>query len=145
MWRSRTGENHERRPRPTQSERPPESRVRPEGGQPYGAAMVSVSELQAHVASSYDRLGLPSWPDPHPGRESPRDEEHSRVTDPERYRVVHARARIWAELLVGALGVCSWAKGPWPSCTSRSPARTSWSTCSPTAAATPATRGPATC
>jgi hypothetical protein len=84
--------------------------------------MVTVSEVQARVASSYDRLGLSSWPDPHPGDTMPRDEEYSRVTDPERYRVVHARARIWAEVLEDTLGVrsealstdlLSAAGGPW--------------------------------
>lgn len=60
--------------------------------------MVTVGELRGQVAESYDRLGLPSWPDPHPDR-SPRDEEYSRLTEPERYRIVHARARVWTERL----------------------------------------------
>ena len=66
--------------------------------------MVTLTELQERVASSYARLGLPSWPDPHPHRVSPRDEEYSRVTDPERYRIVHARAGVWADVLTEALG-----------------------------------------
>ncbi|MGZ5418204.1 MAG: DUF6226 family protein [Nocardioides sp.] len=61
--------------------------------------MVTVSELQARVASRFARLNLPSWPDPHPGMLSPRHEENSCVTDPERYRVVHARAGVWAAVL----------------------------------------------
>ena len=69
--------------------------------------MVTVDELQARVASSFERLDLPSWPDPHPGRLSPGEEEYSRVTDPERYQVVHARAGVWAAVLVDALGVRS--------------------------------------
>lgn len=67
--------------------------------------MVSLGELQARVATSYDRLGMPSWPNPHPGAASPRDEEYSRVTEPERYRIVHARARAWADTLCGLPGV----------------------------------------
>ena len=35
---------------------------------------------------------------------SPGEEEYSRVTDPERYRVVHARARAWAAVLEDVLG-----------------------------------------
>ncbi|MGS2618059.1 DUF6226 family protein [Micromonospora sp. LZ34] len=61
--------------------------------------MVRLGELQAQVAVSYDRLGMPSWPNPHPGGASPREEEYSRVTEPERYGIVHARARVWADRL----------------------------------------------
>jgi hypothetical protein len=66
--------------------------------------MVSVTELQTRVASDFERLNLDSWPDPHLGVASPRDEEYSRVTDPGRYRIVHARAGVWAEVLKDALG-----------------------------------------
>ena len=34
--------------------------------------MVSLSDMQARVASHFDRLDLPSWPDPHPDMASPR-------------------------------------------------------------------------
>ena len=68
-------------------------------------ATVRLGELQAEVASRYRSLGLPAWPDPHPGMESPRDEEYSRVTDPERYRIVHARARVWTDTLRDVPGV----------------------------------------
>lgn len=67
--------------------------------------MVRLAELQAQVAASYDRLGLPSWPNPHPGMTRPREEEYSRVTKPERYRIVHARARVWATALGDVPGV----------------------------------------
>jgi hypothetical protein len=67
--------------------------------------MVSLAELRAQVAESYDRLGMPSWPNPHPGMTRPREEEYSRVTKPERYRVVHARARVWAGRLGDLPGV----------------------------------------
>lgn len=58
-----------------------------------------MGEVQARVAASYDRLGLPAWPDPHPEGAPPREEEYSRVTEPRRYGIVHARARAWAERL----------------------------------------------
>ena len=61
--------------------------------------MVTLRELQAQVVSRYDHLGLPSWPDPHPGGASPREEEYSRVTEPARYRIVNARAEVWVDVL----------------------------------------------
>lgn len=67
--------------------------------------MVTLDDLRAQVAAAYDRLGAPAWPDPHPGRTSPREEEYSRVTDPERYRIVQLRARVWAEALGAVPGV----------------------------------------
>jgi hypothetical protein len=76
--------------------------------------MATLSELQARVASSYERLDLPAWPNPHPGEFSPREEEYSRVTDPGRYRIVHARARVWAAVLEDVLGVRSEALSPVP-------------------------------
>jgi hypothetical protein len=79
---------------------------------PYGRAVVTLEELQARVASSYSRLDLPSWPDPHPGHALPRDEEYSRLTDPERYRIVHARAGVWARVLEDAVGVRSETLAP---------------------------------
>ena len=62
--------------------------------------MVSLDEVRWRVARSYERLDLPSWPDPHPHGASPQEDEYSRVTEPDRYRIVHARARAWA----GSLG-----------------------------------------
>jgi hypothetical protein len=76
--------------------------------------MASLAELQAQVVESYERLGMPSWPDPHPGMASPREEEYSRVTEPERYRIVHARARVWADKLVDVQGVKAEALAPAP-------------------------------
>jgi len=55
--------------------------------------------LRARMARRYADLGLPSWANPHPNGEPARDHEYSRITDPARYTVVHARARVWAELL----------------------------------------------
>lgn len=68
-------------------------------------ATVRLRELQAQVASRYRGLGLPAWPDPHPGMESPPEEEYSRVTSPERYGIVHARARVWTDILRDVPGV----------------------------------------
>jgi hypothetical protein len=67
--------------------------------------VVSLGELRAQVVVSYSRLGMPSWPNPHPGMASPREEEYSRVTDPARYGIVHARARVWADRLGDVPGV----------------------------------------
>jgi len=67
--------------------------------------MVSLGEVQARVAARYERLRMPSWPDPHPWTASPRGDQYSRVTEPERYRIVHARARVWAEMLGAVPGV----------------------------------------
>lgn len=66
--------------------------------------MTTVADLRAQVAARYDRLGLPSWPDPRPAGASPRDEEYSRVSDPGRYRIAPARARVWADVLAASLG-----------------------------------------
>ncbi len=71
---------------------------------PYGRAVVTVSELQAQVVSRFERLSPPSWVAPRPPGAAPREEEYSRVTDPERYRVVHSRARVWAAVLEDELG-----------------------------------------
>lgn len=70
----------------------------------YGRGVATVSEVRARVASRFERLGLASWPDPHPDMASPLEQEYSRVTDPERYRVVHVRARLWAAVLEEELG-----------------------------------------
>ncbi|MFB9908936.1 DUF6226 family protein [Allokutzneria oryzae] len=67
--------------------------------------MVMLSELQSQVAVSYDRLGMPSWPHPRPGTDSPPEEAYSRVTEPERYGIVHARARVWTDRLSEVPGV----------------------------------------
>lgn len=68
-------------------------------------AAVRVGELRAQVESRYRSLGMPTWPNPHPDMGSPREEEYSRVTDPERYRIVHTRAEIWTDVLRDDVGV----------------------------------------
>ena len=69
--------------------------------------MVILAELRERVAAAYGQLDLPSWPNPHPGMTSPRDEEYSRFTQPDRYRIVHSRARVWADALVDVPGIAS--------------------------------------
>lgn len=91
-----------------------ETRVRSDCLRHIVIRMVSLEELQAQVVEGYGRLGMPSWPDPHPGMALPREEEYSRVTEPERYRIVHTRARLWADKLVGVPGVKAEALAPAP-------------------------------
>jgi hypothetical protein len=76
--------------------------------------MARLGELRAQVAVSYDRLGMPAWPNPHPGMAPAREQEYSRVTEPERYRIVHARARVWADRLADLPGVAARALAPAP-------------------------------
>ena len=66
---------------------------------------MGLRELREQVVVSYDRLGMPSWASPHPGMASPREEEYSRFTDPGRYGIVHARARVWADRLADLSGI----------------------------------------
>ncbi|KFC53248.1 hypothetical protein GY12_02745 [Micrococcus luteus] len=64
--------------------------------------MTTLQRLRAEVARRYAALDLPVWPAPHPDGAPPREEEYSRVTDPQRYRIAAARARVWAEVLAEA-------------------------------------------
>jgi hypothetical protein len=64
--------------------------------------MVRVSDLREQVSEAYDGLGLPAWPDPH---SASTELAYSRVTEPQRYAIVHARARTWVELLAAQPGV----------------------------------------
>ncbi len=67
--------------------------------------MTRLADLQEQVASTYELLELPSWPDPHPGTTAPTKDEYSRVTDPDRYRIVSARAHAWVQTLGALPGV----------------------------------------
>jgi hypothetical protein len=67
--------------------------------------VTTLTDLEALVASRYEEQDLPGWPNPHQGSAPPRDDEYSRVTNPERYRIVHARARVWASVLEDELGI----------------------------------------
>lgn len=92
----------------------PGNRARPPGPPSYGRAVdATLTDLRAEVDARFARLGLPAWPDPHPDRPPP-DEQYSRVTDPARYRVVHARGRLWVDVLAEALGTHVSAVAPEP-------------------------------
>lgn len=43
----------------------------------------------------------PPWPDPHPDRAAPAEEEYSRLLDPGKYLILAARAEAWAQALTG--------------------------------------------
>lgn len=74
--------------------------------------MVGVDELRARVEQRWAAGEHPAWPPPRAGDEPPRDEEYSRCTDPGRYRVVHERGRLWAEVLGELPGVTVEETGP---------------------------------
>ena len=65
--------------------------------------MVTGDDLRASVDGAFEVAGrgLPPWPDPHPHR-SPLDEEYSRVTDAQKWRIIGARADAWVIVLVEA-------------------------------------------
>jgi len=46
-------------------------------------------------------VGLPGWPNPHPGAGSPPEEAYSRCLDPGKYRLLAARAEAWTRALTG--------------------------------------------
>lgn len=48
--------------------------------------MTTLPRLRAEVARRYAALDLPAWPAPHPDGAPPREEEYSRVTDPQRVK-----------------------------------------------------------
>jgi len=51
---------------------------------------------QVFTAAGGDRMG---WPDPHPGH-TVADEEYSRVSDPDKFRIITVRAAAWITALV---------------------------------------------
>lgn len=69
--------------------------------------MTDLTELMERVDRAFDQVSPKPdpWPDPHPDR-SPSDDEYSRVTNPERWRIVGARADAWLEAL-GAAGLAT--------------------------------------
>lgn len=68
--------------------------------------MTTPDALRALVEQRYALLDAPTWPSAYDWDESwPPSEAYSRVTDPERYRVVHLRARVWADVLAELLDV----------------------------------------
>lgn len=64
----------------------------------------TVDDLRALVAARFDRLDLPAWPGSRVDGREPSEDEYSRLTAPGRYRVVHARARLWADVLAEVTG-----------------------------------------
>lgn len=65
--------------------------------------MHSVVELVASVDAAFVETGrgLAGWEDPHPDR-SPLVEEYSRVTNPQKWRILGARAEAWLQALAAA-------------------------------------------
>ena len=66
---------------------------------------MEAADPRDRVEARYGGLAATSWPGPHPGAASPREEEYSRLTDPGRYGIVHTRARLWGEELAALPGV----------------------------------------
>jgi hypothetical protein len=62
-------------------------------------------DLLPAVAAHYARASMPAWSPPRPADVEAQPEEYERVTDPQRYRVVHARARAWVAALAGQPGI----------------------------------------
>ena len=65
--------------------------------------MSSVDDLVAAVDAAFVETGrgLSGWPDPHPDRR-PLEEEYSRVTNPQRWEILAARAEAWFKALTDA-------------------------------------------
>ena len=59
-------------------------------------SVITEAELLSAVTAAFDLTGrgFDPWPDPHAGG-APHDDEYSRVTDPERWRIIGARADAW--------------------------------------------------
>ena len=74
--------------------------------------MVSEEVLREAVDAAFAVTGQEHrpWPDPHPDR-SPSAEEYSRLTDPDRWRIIGARADAWLHALVD-LGLADVATNP---------------------------------
>ena len=62
--------------------------------------MHSVAELIASVDAAFVETGrgLARWEDPHPDRR-PSEEEYSRLTNPQKWRILRARAEAWLKAL----------------------------------------------
>lgn len=67
--------------------------------------MTTWDELQRSVAAAYEAQHLPTWPNPRPDMAEPVHDDYSRVTDPDRYRIAHARSRAWRAVLTELPGV----------------------------------------
>ncbi|GAB2481544.1 DUF6226 family protein [Jatrophihabitans fulvus] len=64
---------------------------------------MDLTDLVRDVDAAFAVTGAdtPRWDDPHHGRDV-RDEEYSRVTDPQKYRIVTARAHAWERAVTTA-------------------------------------------
>lgn len=65
--------------------------------------MVTIHEVRESMVRHWPS-GMPSWDDPHAGGAAPVEDEYSRVTDGQRYRVVVERARAWTTACAETLG-----------------------------------------
>lgn len=65
---------------------------------------MDIHQIVAHVDHFYSQLEASAiqWDDPRPNMEEPPDEAYSRVSNPQRYQVVSARADAWCHVLVSA-------------------------------------------
>ena len=65
---------------------------------------MDATELLAAVEREFATAGAdtPPWPDPHEGLDGPCGDEYSRCLDPNKYRIVAARAEAWTRALVAA-------------------------------------------
>lgn len=74
--------------------------------------MVSIVELERAVDEAFVVVGAPfaPWPDPNPGRD-PAEDAYSRVTNPERYRILGARVDAWVSAL-SAFGLATVVADP---------------------------------
>jgi len=63
-----------------------------------------MEDLEQVVEEAFARRAahLPRWPDPHPDGGMPDDDQYSRVTDPDRWRIVPARAMSWCDAATGS-------------------------------------------
>lgn len=61
--------------------------------------MTTIADVRTGVNRVFDALGAPSWSNPHADHSVAAEEEYSRVTDPERYRVLMLRLQAWQTVL----------------------------------------------
>lgn len=66
--------------------------------------MTTAADLCSAVTSRYAVLGCPAWPDPWPDG-GPADAAYSRVTDPDRYRILFRRVDCWLAELAALPGI----------------------------------------
>jgi Family of unknown function (DUF6226) len=72
---------------------------------------MDLTDVARAMQTAYDAAAPPAWPSPRAPMEAPGDDEYERVSDPERYAVVHLRAAAWADALLSAEDVTGAADG----------------------------------